>query len=108
MFDYLCNCKSVCIAVEDHCLQTMKIGHHYTNCDFDLLISGHQSSIVSGKQYPYCLGNSGLVTSPTRGRNSEDNRKEQILEQMYSLSFAKHNAGSQCLVPFTNFFFIRF
>ena len=59
--DYLCNCRSeisnVCNAMEDHCLQAMKIVHHYANGCFDWLISGHQSvnpsreaiSILSGK-----------------------------------------------------------
>ena len=59
--DYLCNCRSeisnVCNAVEGHCLQAMKIVHHYANSCFDWLISGHQSvnpsreaiSILSGK-----------------------------------------------------------
>ena len=45
--DYLCNCKSeisnVCNEVEGHCLQAMKIVHHYANSCFDWLISGHQS-----------------------------------------------------------------
>ena len=59
--DYLCNCKSeisnVCIAVEDHCFQAMKIVYHYANSCFHWLISGHLSvnplregiSILSGK-----------------------------------------------------------
>ena len=59
--DYLCNCKSeignVCNAVEGHCLQAMKVMHHYANSCFDWLISGHQTvnpsreeiSILSGK-----------------------------------------------------------
>ena len=45
--DYLCNCKSeisnVWNAVEDHCLQAMKIVHHHANGCFDWSISGHQS-----------------------------------------------------------------
>ena len=59
--DYLCICKSeisnVLNAVEGHCLQAIKIVHHYANSCFDWLISGHQSvnppretiSILSGK-----------------------------------------------------------
>ena len=59
--DYLCTCKSeisdVCKVVEGHCLQVMKIVHHYANSCFDWLISGQQSvnpsreviSILSGK-----------------------------------------------------------
>ena len=43
--------------MEYHCLQAMKIVHHYANGRFDWLISGHQSvnpsreaiSILSGK-----------------------------------------------------------
>ena len=43
--------------MEGHCLQAMKILHHYANSSFDWLISGHQSinpsreaiSILSGK-----------------------------------------------------------
>ena len=45
--DYLCNCKSeignVCNAVEDHCLQALKIVHHYADGCFGWLISRHQS-----------------------------------------------------------------
>ena len=45
--DYLCNCKSeisnVCNALEGHCIQAMKIVHHYANGRFDWLISGQQS-----------------------------------------------------------------
>ena len=45
--DYLCNCKSeisnVCNALEGHCLEAMKIVHHYANGRFDWLISEHQS-----------------------------------------------------------------
>ena len=60
--DYLCNYKSeisnVCNAVGGHCLQAMKIEHHYANSCFDWSISGHQSfnssreeaiSVLSGK-----------------------------------------------------------
>ena len=59
--DYLCNSKSkisnVCNAVDGHCLQAMKIVHHYANGRFDWLISEYQSvnparesvSILSGK-----------------------------------------------------------
>ena len=59
--NYLCNCKSEISnfggAVEDHCLQAMKIMHHHANGRFDGLISGQQSvnpsreaiSILSGK-----------------------------------------------------------
>ena len=61
ILDYLCSCKSeisnVCKVVEVHCLQAMKIVHHYANDCFDRLISGQQSvhswreaiSILSGK-----------------------------------------------------------
>ena len=42
--DYLGNFKSeiskVCNVVEDHCLQAMKIVHHYTKGCSDWLISG--------------------------------------------------------------------
>ena len=59
--DYLCYCKSetsnVCNAVEDHCLQAMKIVRYHANGRFGWLISGHQGinplreamSILSGK-----------------------------------------------------------
>ena len=59
--DYLCNCKSeisnVCNVVQGHCLQAMKIVHHYADSCFDWLTSGDQSvnpsreaiSILSGK-----------------------------------------------------------
>ena len=59
--DYLCHCKSeisvVCNVVEDHCLQAMKIMHHYANGRFDWLSYVHQSinpsretiTILSGK-----------------------------------------------------------
>ena len=59
--DYLDNNKSeisnVCNMVEDHCLQAMKIVHHYANDCFDWLISEQHSvdpwreviSILSGK-----------------------------------------------------------
>ena len=44
---------NVCNAVEDHCLQAMKIVHEHDNGRFDWLISGHLSreviSILSGK-----------------------------------------------------------
>ena len=43
MMDYLCNCRSemsnVCNTVEVHCRQAMKIGYHYANDRFDLIIS---------------------------------------------------------------------
>ena len=45
--NYLCNCNSeicnVLNAVEDHCLQAIKIVHHHANGYFAWLISGHQS-----------------------------------------------------------------
>ena len=59
--DYTCYWESeisnVCNAVEDHCLQAMKIVHHHANGCFDWSISGQQSvspsreaiSILSGK-----------------------------------------------------------
>ena len=41
------NCRSeicnVCNVVEGHCLQAMKIVHHYAKGYFDWLISGQQS-----------------------------------------------------------------
>ena len=48
--------SKVCNAVEDHCLQAMKIVHHFANGRFDWLIAGHQNvspwreaiSILSG------------------------------------------------------------
>ena len=48
---------NVCNALEDHCLQAMKIVHHYANERFDWIISEHHSvntsreviSILSGK-----------------------------------------------------------
>ena len=59
--DYLCNCKSeignVYNAVEDHCLEAVKIVHHHANCRCDWLVPVRQSvdpsreaiSILSGK-----------------------------------------------------------
>ena len=78
--DYLCNCKSeisnVCNAVEDHCLQVMKLVHHHANGRFDWLISGHQSvnpsreaiPILSGKYkrftFVHSVGASAGIRSP--------------------------------------------
>ena len=49
--------SNICYVVEGHCLQAMKIVHHYDNGCIDCLISGQQSinpwreaiSILSGK-----------------------------------------------------------
>ena len=68
-------CKSeisnVCNAVEGHCLQVMKIVHHYAISYSDWLISEHQSiktsrvviSILSGKYKRFTFVNP--VTHPT-------------------------------------------
>ena len=62
--DYLCDCKcNVCNVVESHCLQAMKIVHHYANGCFDWLIYGQQSvnpwriviSTLSGKYKRFTL-----------------------------------------------------
>ena len=55
--------SNICNPVEGHCLQAMKIVHHYANDCFDWLISGKQSvdpsseaiSILSGKYKRFAL-----------------------------------------------------
>ena len=71
---YLFNCKSeisnVYNEVEGHCLQAMKIVHHYANSCFEWLISGHQSvnpsreaiSILSGKHKRFTFVHPVLCT----------------------------------------------
>ena len=59
--DYLCNWKSeisnVCNAMEGHCLQAMKIVHHYANSCFDWLFSGHLSINLSREAISILSGN---------------------------------------------------
>ena len=36
--DYMSEISNVCIVVEGHCLQAIKIGHHHANGFFDRLM----------------------------------------------------------------------
>ena len=70
--DYLCNCKSdrsnICKAVEGHCLQAMKIMHHYANGRFDWSIS-EQQCVNPPREATSILSHWKKITETQFGKN---------------------------------------
>ena len=102
--DYPCSNKSevsnVCNALEDHCLQAMKIVHHLANGRFDWLIFGHQSvnpsreaiSILFGKYKRFTLVHSVAVA------NESNLQLTQILMNFKEVGGGGGGGEGECII----------